>query len=269
MKELAAKGFRNIELTGGTRYYEHWQKDLLELKEKYNLNYLVHNYFPPPQAPFILNLASLDPDIYQKSIDHLNQALDLTRRLGAPRFGFHAGFLVDRPVAEIGKPFGKSKVNNRKQAFAQFIQGVTLLKNRFPDIQLYIENNCYSQSNYAVYGQTRPFMLLDAWDCHEMKNLTGLDLLLDVGHLKVSTSTLDLDFEKEFNTLFNRTDYIHISDNDGYHDQNLGLSQGCEMFDLLAAENWAGKTITLEIYQGMDILMQTHDLVSSFKGLKS
>ncbi len=70
VKELAENGFLNIELSGGTKYYEGYEEDLLRLQEEYNLNYIVHNYFPPPRQDFILNLASLNDDIYQKTQKH-------------------------------------------------------------------------------------------------------------------------------------------------------------------------------------------------------
>ena len=58
VEELAINGFSNIELSGGTEPYDQMEYDLLELKDKYNLNYRCHNYFPPPIEPFVLNLAS-------------------------------------------------------------------------------------------------------------------------------------------------------------------------------------------------------------------
>jgi hypothetical protein len=75
VKELADKGFKNIELSGGTRYYDDYEPDLFDLQKKYDLTFLVHNYFPPPKDPFILNLASLDRGIYEKSLHHLKKAL--------------------------------------------------------------------------------------------------------------------------------------------------------------------------------------------------
>ncbi len=40
---LVKEGFKNIELSGGTKYYDNFANDLLELKRRYNLNFLVHN----------------------------------------------------------------------------------------------------------------------------------------------------------------------------------------------------------------------------------
>ena len=81
--ELAQLGYKNIELTGGTTYYDGFERDLLELKESHNLNYLLHNYFPPPNEHFILNIASLNNDIYDRSIEHCLRAVNLCKLLGS------------------------------------------------------------------------------------------------------------------------------------------------------------------------------------------
>ena len=73
---LAESGFRKIELSGGTKYYKDYEKDLVFLQQKYNLNYLVHNYFPPPEEPFVLNLASTNDHIYHSSIELYKKAID-------------------------------------------------------------------------------------------------------------------------------------------------------------------------------------------------
>ena len=66
VEELATNGFKNIELSGGTEYYDNFENDLLELKDKYNLNYRCHNYFPPPKKHFVLNLASPNNETFQE-----------------------------------------------------------------------------------------------------------------------------------------------------------------------------------------------------------
>ena len=49
VQELAREGFKNIELSGGTNYYEGYDEDLEELKAKFNLKYQIHIYFPAPK----------------------------------------------------------------------------------------------------------------------------------------------------------------------------------------------------------------------------
>ncbi len=262
--ELAGHGFKNIELTGGTQFYDHYENDLLELKDKHDLNFLVHNYFPPPENPFIMNLASLDKNIFKKSLNHLRRALETTRLLGGNKFGFHAGFFVDRPVEEIGKIFGKSSLYDKEKAIKNFVEGFHILKDEFKEIDLFIENNCYSEYNFKGYGSNNPFMLLNFQDYKELKKIIDFKLLLDIGHLLVSTGTFCSNFKKEFQDMFEISDYIHISSNDSRHDQNLGLTEKSRLVEFLGSCNWGNKTISLEIYEGFDALIETHSTVSSF-----
>ena len=48
IKQIVDFGYTNIELSGGTDYYPEIVDDLVSLKDKYNLNFICHNYFPPP-----------------------------------------------------------------------------------------------------------------------------------------------------------------------------------------------------------------------------
>ena len=70
VKTLAESGFDCIELSGGSEYYPQILEDLLELKEKYNLQFACHNYFPPPKnGDFVINLASLDSAVFERSLE--------------------------------------------------------------------------------------------------------------------------------------------------------------------------------------------------------
>ncbi len=261
---LVKEGFRNIELSGGTKYYDDFAEDLLGLKRKYDLNFLVHNYFPPPKQDFVLNLASLDKEIFNQSLKHLKKGLEFTRLLGGKRFGFHAGFYVDRPVCELGKVFSRSSLYDKDKAINKFCHGFDLLKHKFNDIKIYLENNCYSSSNFNNYGDDIPFMLLSLDDYQNFKSKIDFNLLLDIGHLQVSSKTLGLVFEKELQKLFKESDYIHISGNDALHDQHLGLIKGNGLGKKIRNLSWDNKIITLEVYQGIEALKETYSIISSF-----
>ena len=78
---LSEKGIRNIELSGGTEYYEGIEDDLKILKKRYQLQYACHAYFPPPKVPFVVNLASCNDDIYKKSIEHYDNCIKLLKKI--------------------------------------------------------------------------------------------------------------------------------------------------------------------------------------------
>lgn len=263
IRELAEHGFQNIELSGGTEYYESYEKDISDLKEKYNLNYLVHNYFPPPKEDFVLNLASLDDAIYEKSLAQLRKAIRLASLLGVDKFGFHAGFYVDISVAEIGKAISACNLWDIKEAYERFCNGFNIIKNEAKEIEIYIENNVYSKTNFNVYGLPNPFMLTSPEEYRELKQHIDFELLLDVAHLYVSSRTLGFDFDSHLNQMIIETDYVHLSDNDGYHDQNAAFASNGNLLDKIRKKYLKDKTITLEIYTGIDGLKASFDRVAA------
>ena len=261
VQELVDSGFKNIELSGGTEYYEGFEDDLLKLKEQYNLNYICHNYFPPPKEHFVLNLASLNDEIYEKTFNHLVKAIELSKKLGAKKFGFHAGFFINIEVKEIGKNLSKSSLVDINKSIERFISGFKKLKLFAQDLELYIENNVYSSSNYKTYDGKTIAMLLSHTDYKELKNKIDFNLLLDVAHLKVSSKTLGLDFEDELRKMIAISDYIHISDNNSLHDLNHKLQKDSSLVELLNKQNLKNKDFTLEIYDDMDAIKETYKIL--------
>ena len=193
VQELVDSGFKNIELSGGTEYYDGFEDDLLKLKKKYNLNYICHNYFPPPKEHFVLNLASLDDEVYDKTFEHLTNAIELSKKLGARKFGFHSGFFIDIKVSEIGKKISKVNLFDKSKSIQRFCDGVKKLQSLSGDLELYIENNVFSSTNAKTYENDNLFMLTNSSEYQELKNMINFNLLLDVAHLKVSSKTLELD----------------------------------------------------------------------------
>ena len=263
IRELAEHGFHNIELSGGTKYYKGYENDIFDLKEKYNLDLLVHNFFPPPEEDFVLNLASLDDAIFEKSVVQLRKAIQLARLLGTDKFGFHAGFYMDVDVDKIGKAISTSHLYNKEQAYERFCNGFNLIKRESKKIRIYIENNVYSKTNFNIYGRQIPFMLTSSADYRELQQHIDFKLLLDVAHLYVSSQTLGFDFDSQLEEMIKETDYIHVSDNDGRHDQNVEFMSGSKLLDKMKKKRLKDKTITLEIYTGIDHLRTSFDSIAA------
>ena len=264
---LVRNGFRNIELSGGTQYYEEYEEDLLVLKDRYNLNYLLHNYFPPPKQNFILNLASLNDEIYQKTLKYYEEAISLSRKLGSKKFGLHAGFFIDFNTKEIGKNISSAKLYNKKEATKRFCEGYNYLKKITGDIELYVENNVLSSSNIETFQGQPPFMLTDYEGYTELKSFIDFKLLLDIAHLKVSANSLRLDFVEQLDKMIAISDYIHLSDNDGLHDQNRCFSGDGDILDVLKAYNFNDKIVTLETNGGISDIKLSQVVLKKSLGL--
>jgi sugar phosphate isomerase/epimerase len=261
IQDLVYNGFYNIELSGGTEYYEGYEEELLDLKKKHALNLIVHNYFPPHREDFVLNLASLNEEIYRKSLEHTVKSIELAIKLEAEVLGLHAGFFLDLEVKEVGKVVRGQWLSRKDLAIARFYNAYMQIKKVAKGIELYIENNVYSLSNFQIYGNNTPFMMCSYEDYARGRKNIDFKLLLDVGHLYVSCNTLNLEFSNELRHLISSSDYIHISDNNGLCDENKKLTKDGRIFKELQRYDLSKKVITLEIYEDMDGLKESYGIV--------
>ena len=114
----------NVELSGGL-FESMLIPNLKSLSSK--LNFQIHNYFPPPSKPFVFNLASLNQDISKRSFDHALNSIEIASDIGKGYYSFHAGFLLDLDVNELGKKVKKRTLNDRSKAIQIFIENVNKL----------------------------------------------------------------------------------------------------------------------------------------------
>jgi len=218
--ELFGAGVKYIELSGGV-YSATLLTDLQALKT--DICFQIHNYFPPRQDPFVLNLGSLDSVIGERSIAHVEQALQWCRILGADRYSFHAGFLLDPKVDELGKRIPSRHLYDRDECIDVFVRRVSHLAGlaKKIGIDLMVENNVLSAKNAAEFS-TNPLLMCDPKECLQVMDLLPehVQLLIDVAHLKVSANSLNFDPSRMFDVCHKRISGYHLSDNNGLEDSN-------------------------------------------------
>ena len=100
----------------------------------------------------------------------------------------------------------------------------------------------------------------------ELKEKINFKVLLDLAHLKVSCNTLNLDFSTQSNKLFQYTDYLHVSGNDGLSDQNYGIEDDASISSFFENKDLTDKTLTLEVYSGLDSIRESYKKLEKFKG---
>lgn len=229
--ELAENELYNIELSGGTEYYEGLIEDLIRIKRKYGLKYACHAYFPPPKIPYVLNLASCNDAIYYQSIQHYERCIDLLPKLGCYSLSIHAGFLIEVNANEIGHKLNCKVAYDEQEAYSRFCKAYKYIDNLCKNggIKLYLENNVLSQQNYQEFNYHNYMMMTDYRSIMRMKQQLEFNLLLDLGHLYVSASTLNYDFKEECNKLRDMVTWIHLSDNAGTMDEHKPLSKDSQI----------------------------------------
>ena len=108
----------------------------------------------------MLNLASLDDDIYKKSIELCKDAIRLSKKIGGKHYGVHGGFLIDFRPKQAGKKIDYQHLNNKQKAINRFSDAWNILLDEANNyVSLYVENNVFSKTNSKTYLQENPFLL--------------------------------------------------------------------------------------------------------------
>ena len=211
---------KNIELSGG-KFYEKQLNELMKLKPQ--ANFLIHNYFPPPKNPFVFNLGSLDKQVLKTSINHVKKSIRWAVELNSKYYSFHAGFLIDPKVNELGKRINRRTLYDRKESLNTFIDSVISLSRLAENegIQLLIENNVLSDNNHKEFNGN-PLLMVNSKETNYIMNNTpdNVNLLVDVAHLKVSANSLKFDPIVYLKDCDKWIRAYHFSDNDGLSDSN-------------------------------------------------
>ena len=214
----------NLEFSSGLPFRE----DMSTVYNNAVLKRMPHNYFPAPEDPFVINLASADRTILERSIEHCKQGLKMAKESNSPFFAAHAGFCIDPNPAELGKKIKYETSFDREKHKAIFITSVQEILQfaEVLDIDFLIENNVLAPFNYS---DKNPLFCCEyediQWLFQEIEN-KRLGLLLDTAHLKVSCTTLNKDLHSEFSKLTPYIHALHHSDNDGTHDSNDSIAEG-------------------------------------------
>lgn len=249
LEEALAASVPCVELSSGLRF----QGDLRQVIDKYSdrITFLVHNYFPPPEKPFVLNLAAPDPGVLERSMTHCRAAIDLAHELHSPVFSVHAGFAFHPRVEDLGRPFGGSPVESRDITFDRFKASVLELVAYAAErqVMLLVENNVVAPFN-APQGRNALLLLAESEEMVRFAEAVDSDnfgYLIDFGHLKVSAQTLNFDREEFLRKVQPWVRALHLSDNDGSEDSNEPFS--AEAWFLPWLEAWPEALITLESYR--------------------
>jgi sugar phosphate isomerase/epimerase len=229
-------GITNIELSAG-KYCPDIESMLEVYKDR--CSFILHNYFPVPEVPFVLNLASLNDEVFSTSYEHIRSAVAMASRLGSKYYSFHAGFLLDPKPSELGQRIGKQAFFDRDQAVEQFVQAVNSLAKlaATQNVQLLIENNVCSPRNFEHF-QADPFLLSDPNGVDELfQHLEPeVGMLLDVAHLKVSANTLGYHTDKFVAQCHELIGAYHLSDNCGTVDSNQPFDEASYFWEYLKSD---------------------------------
>ncbi len=215
--------------------------------EGWNGELLVHNYFPPPAESFVLNLASADAEIRARSVELVENALRLSKQIGAPFYSVHAGFITDPTgmgTTSFNFPLPDSP-REKEEATERFVDALNSVTQTAAALGLavLVENNVCGPElvGKLLLQETNEFLAL-----FKQIDAPNLGILLDTGHLNVSAQTLGFDRMEFVETLAPLICGIHVHDNDGTADQHQPVQRGSWVLEALRLPALADVPLTVE-----------------------
>lgn len=192
--------------------------------------FILHNYFPPPAEPFVLNLASANAAIRVRSIALVQDALSISASLGASVYSVHAGFITD-PSLDFVFP-SPASASFGPAALRRFVESIRALLPvaEKEGVKLLIENNvCAPHNRGTLLLQTTE----EFQEFFHMVSSPHLGILVDTGHLNVSATTFGFDRMAFIDALAPQIGAFHLHDNDGSADQHRPLTEGSWIVSVL------------------------------------
>lgn len=219
LKDLKRLNIKNIEL--GSNHKK--GNDNLILDK--NCNYIVHNYFPPDQKNFILNIASTSSQVQEKSINFIKNTILWCSKNGIKYYTIHPGFF-----AEAVSVLGRKGINrNFDLKFSK-----SSIKNK--DRKLIIEKTIKIIGKLYVFAQGKLQLLIENQGSKTSKNLTLFDSVEELEKLKTIYSTklklnfnlahailsgIDLSDNNIFRFAYQNSPFFEISEINGKYDSHL------------------------------------------------
>ena len=245
LETYARVGLKNVELTSRHNYVA----GLLPGNFKqYDFDFLVHHYFPPPEKPFIVNLASQNPAILEQSRLHIKRAIDFCHSLGIKLFTFHAGFRAD-PDEKLRFPRDRPVIPY-ETAFNTFIESIGEINSYAQQrgIKIAIENTVLSE--YNVINEQNGLLLM--YKAEEFERLwdrvpsATIGIVLDLGHLKVTSRWLNFDRYQFIDKVKERVFAIHVHENNGQRDEHKELDETSWCLAVIGKSSFSKLPIILE-----------------------
>ena len=223
LNEYEKADIENVELGSVHKYFE------INKIKKFNFNFLIHNYFPPPKIPFNFNLASSNKEIREKSYNLAIEAIDLCAEIESPLYTFHAGFTIDPP--ELGTVFPKKGYTERNISIKTYVKSVEKILDfaNSNGVKIAMEPNVVQKFN-LINGKNEMCLFAEIDEINQLFNLIKnkkLGILLDLGHTAVTSHWLNFDKDEFVKKIKKKVFAIHISNNNGLADQHKSLTKDC------------------------------------------
>jgi len=251
LEAYTRNGIRNIEIGPAHEYV----KQPTDLVKSYEADFTVHSYFPPPKKPVVINLASQNKDLLQKSLAQIKESIRFCKTINAGLFTFHPGFRID-PQERKAAPEGelddtldfyydqKIPVIPYEKAFATFVNSVSEICDyaRKLGVRIAVENaGSISKDKYLMMCESREFERL-----FNAVSYDNFGMLLDLGHLRLASTARNFDRYDFIDSVRTHVFGLHVHENNGQVDEHKELDQTSWCLKIIGRKCFAHVPIVLE-----------------------
>lgn len=198
---------------------------------------ICHNYCLPDEPRFI-NLASADETIREWSVSYIRRIIDFCSKHGINLYSIHGGFRVD-PDKNLDFEGDPTPYDVAFQTFVEELEPLAEYAASH-DVMLGVENHVVEETHLDD-GENRLLMFCRANEYErlfEAISSENVGVLLDLGHLRVASNTLQFD-PGEFGQFRERVVAFHLHENDGQTDRH----------DPVQSEGWGVRFYRDNFYQ--------------------
>jgi len=245
---LAEHGIHTVEL-GSNHAFE--PDPLGVVARSAPRQHLVHNYFPAPADPFVVNLASLNDEIRERSLAHVERSLEFCRQSGALLYTVHPGFLSDPRGASRGTGnydflFREGRVDPElyERAFERMVSALARATDRAAacGVRLAIETEgSVSKRDHLLLQRPEEYERL-------MRHFSpqAIGVSLNIGHMRLASAAFGFETGAFVDLVADYIVAMELSHNDGVADDHRPLRAGAWYWPVIADIRFAGAYKILE-----------------------
>ena len=242
----------NIEL-GSNHSYE---KSYSYLR-KYKVNFCVHNYFPIPKKNIVLNIASQNKQIRNKSVKHIKKAIKFSKTIEARLYTFHPGFLTDPDGSNISNKNYDFLWNKKKLISSNYAKSWKLMVKSIKEIIKYSKREKVKiaiESEGSVNSKNHLLMQrpIEYKKFFRIFDKRDIGINLNIGHLNLASIAFKFDKIKFINNISKNIVAMELSHNNGKNDDHLPIRNNTWYWKLINDKKFKNIPKILE-FRNIDI----------------
>ncbi len=236
------------------------------IKEYKNFDFLVHNYFPIPNKELVVNIASQNEDLRQRSINHIFRAIDFCDEIGSSLYTFHPGFLTDPDGSNLLSDNYDFQWKNELLKHTSYEKSLNTMFLSLDEIVKYaserqvsicIESEgSFNKKDHLLMQKPEEYINL-----FKKYNATDLGISLNIGHLYLASKAFEFSISDFIDLIEDYIVSFELSHNNGIEDQHLPLHEVAWYWDFIFDKRFEDAFKILEFRdQSIDTIKQSIEL---------